>query len=428
MNNETRNITTVNSIGLAVCLSLVGDLSLFAVLPTHYADAGLTLLNLGLILSIHRLIRIPGNPLAGYIIDRWGRRKPFLLGMVFAFLSTAGYGLVHGLLPLVMARILWGIAWMFINIGALSMVIDLSQPATRGAYTGRMTAWYMVGLAVGPILGGFLVDLLTYKTAMLVCSVFPFTGLLIALRLIPDTRRAVDELPEPESVLVNGSFVSKLRALPLQVWVVFILFMVVQFSGEGIILSTLSLKLQQTIAANNGYSLGLWGLPQLAGCCWVFAPLPQRSQLLFWAASQIPALADGGGQWGNSPGIDWFRIVVYQRVTGNTALRGGPYCLRWRGGLSGHRCLAGGSGHSRPARLCDGFLFHCGRYRQHTRTVHRLRPACIQWIKQCLSAVRHPLCCFPACFVVTPFLQPWKSRHPFSLVSHPENTDVLAFS
>ena len=87
MNNDARNLTTVNKIGFAVCLSLVGDLSLFAVLPTHYADAGLTLLNLGLILSIHRLIRIPGNPLAGYVIDRWGRRKPFLLGMVFAFIS-----------------------------------------------------------------------------------------------------------------------------------------------------------------------------------------------------------------------------------------------------------------------------------------------------------------------------------------------------
>ncbi len=154
---------------------------------------------------------------------------------------------------------------MFINIGALSMVIDLSRPATRGAYTGRMTAWYMVGLAAGPILGGFLVDLLGFKIAMLVCSVFPLLGLFIALRWIPDTRRTVDELPEPDSVPVNGSIVAKLRALPLQVWVVFILFLVVQFSGEGIILSTLSLKLQQTIAANDGYSLGLVGIATAGG-------------------------------------------------------------------------------------------------------------------------------------------------------------------
>lgn len=265
MNNDTRNLATVNKIGLAVCLSLVGDLSLFAVLPTRYADAGITLLNLGLILSIHRLIRIPGNPFAGYIVDRWGRRKPFLLGMVFAFLSTAGYGLVHGLLPFALVRILWGIAWMFINVGALSMVIDLSQPTTRGACTGRMTAWYMVGLAIGPILGGFLVDLLGYKTAMLVCSVFPLTGLLISLRYIPDTRRTFDELPDTESISDNGSFFSKLCALPLQVWVVFILFLVVQFSGEGIILSTLSLKLQQTIAANRSYSLGLIGMATAGG-------------------------------------------------------------------------------------------------------------------------------------------------------------------
>ena len=51
-------------LGLAVCLSCFGDLTLFASLVTRLDVVGITLAQVGIILSIHRLIRIPGNPLA----------------------------------------------------------------------------------------------------------------------------------------------------------------------------------------------------------------------------------------------------------------------------------------------------------------------------------------------------------------------------
>ncbi len=263
MNDD--NLKMVNRIGLVVCLSLVGDLSLFAVLPTHYMDVGITLLNLGLVLSIHRLIRIPGNPLAGFLVDRWGRRKPFLLGTIFAFISTASYGLVRGLMPLLAARVLWGVAWMFINISAFSMVIDLSQPHTRGTYTGRITAWYMIGLAAGPILGGFLVDLLGFQTAMLLGSLFSVAGFFVALFSIPETHWAGGEDFAPQTPAPRSSLRHKLRALGAEVWMIFFLFLVVQFSGEGIILSTLSLKLQQTLAGRGGYLPGVIGIATAGG-------------------------------------------------------------------------------------------------------------------------------------------------------------------
>jgi MFS family permease len=82
--------------GLAVCLSLFGDLSLFASLVTRADVLGLSLGAVGIMLSVHRLIRIPGNPLGGALLDRWGRRRLFILGMALATISTAAYGLVRG--------------------------------------------------------------------------------------------------------------------------------------------------------------------------------------------------------------------------------------------------------------------------------------------------------------------------------------------
>jgi hypothetical protein len=56
-------------LGLSVCLSLFGDLTLYAVLATQPDVVGLSLGTVGVILGVNRLIRIPGNPLAGVLLD-----------------------------------------------------------------------------------------------------------------------------------------------------------------------------------------------------------------------------------------------------------------------------------------------------------------------------------------------------------------------
>jgi len=69
-------------LGFAVALSLLGDLSLFATLTTQLDVLNLSLAQAGILLSVHRLVRIPGNPLAGALMDHLGRRPLFVLGMV----------------------------------------------------------------------------------------------------------------------------------------------------------------------------------------------------------------------------------------------------------------------------------------------------------------------------------------------------------
>ncbi|TEU17773.1 MAG: hypothetical protein E3J21_07535 [Anaerolineales bacterium] len=56
-------------LGLAVCLSLFGALTLYAMLVTQLDVVGLSLGTVGVMLGVNRLIRIPGNPLAGVLLD-----------------------------------------------------------------------------------------------------------------------------------------------------------------------------------------------------------------------------------------------------------------------------------------------------------------------------------------------------------------------
>ena len=166
---------------------MLGDLSLFATLTTQLDVLSLSLAQAGILLSVHRLVRIPGNPLAGALMDHLGRRPLFVLGMVLAVASTASYGLVHGFWPLLLGRVGWGMAWTLINVGGLNMVLDLSTPATRGRLAGMYNAWVWVGYALAPLLGGFLVDSVTFRPAMLILSGVTVLGLGAALLALPET-------------------------------------------------------------------------------------------------------------------------------------------------------------------------------------------------------------------------------------------------
>ncbi len=233
-------------LGLAVCLSLFGDLTLYAVLPSQREVVGLSLASVGVMLGINRLIRLPGNPLIGARLDRVGRRRLFLLGMALGTCSTLGYGLVTGFLPFLLTRLLWGIAWTLINVGGMTMVQDISTRANRGRLIGIYHAWMLVGFAAGPLLGGFLVDTVGFRTTMQLYAVTTGAGLLIAVWALPETQPERPDAPTEEHRAWAPGAVRRIRETLRRnprLLSVLLLTLIFQFVGEGIALSTLNLLL-----------------------------------------------------------------------------------------------------------------------------------------------------------------------------------------
>ncbi len=237
--------------GLAVCLSLFGDLTLYAVLVTELDTVGLTLGAAGLMLGVNRLIRIPGNPLAGILLDRGDRRPFFILGMLLGVLSTAGYALLRGFWPFLAARLAWGAGWTLINVCAMAMVVDVSTRADRGRWMGIYNTWVLVGLALGPMVGGLLVDATGFRSGMLACAAITTAGLLVALVALPETvPHSAGETSSPAnwSLRLESPGVKRARALLRAnqgLLTASALYLIIQFTGEGVVLSTISLLLQQ---------------------------------------------------------------------------------------------------------------------------------------------------------------------------------------
>jgi MFS family permease len=263
-------------LGIAVSLSLPGDQTLYAVLPTQAGTVGISLGLVGVLLGINRVVRIPGNPIAGLLYDRWGRRRLFLLGLLLGILSTASYAVARSASHWLAGRLLWGIAWSLINVGGFTMALDTSDDHDRGRVIGLYQLSYLLGLSFSPVLGGLLTDVLGFRPALLVCTVITGAGLLLAFFTLPETRppEAGDAaLPAARAHLksLGASIIARVRSdrslFPGEnlLWLAWrrpglpdlrernrgrqlainYIYLMTFFAGNGVVMSTISLYLKQ---------------------------------------------------------------------------------------------------------------------------------------------------------------------------------------
>jgi MFS family permease len=246
----------ITPIGLAVSLSLFGDLSLYSVLVTQLSATHLTLAQVGILLSIHRLIRIALNPLVGVLQNRVGRRPLFLVGLMLAVASTAAYGLISGFYPFLISRIGWGFAWALINVSGMTMILDTATSENRAQRTGTYTTWLWIGYMVGPLVGSIFSDWIGFRLAMLICAGLSAVGMLIGVLKTKET------LPVPSIEKTFPSFRSTLgmyfsRHENSRLYLpAFILYGLVQFCGDGVTMATLTLLLTERL----GQALTIGGL------------------------------------------------------------------------------------------------------------------------------------------------------------------------
>lgn len=276
------------ALGTGISLSLPGDQTLYAVLPTRANAVGLSLGMVGVLLGVNRVVRIPGNPLAGLLYDRFGRRRLFLLGLLLGVLSTASYAVARSFPEWLVGRLLWGIAWSLLNVGGLTMVLDVTDDHDRGRVTGLYQLAYLLGLAFSPVLGGLLTDVLDFRPALLVCAAITGAGFVATYLILPETRpnpsAASLHLPRWETCV--SALKQTFRRLPFwkeaspsapsdrqgepqrQIgghWAINYVYLMTFFAGNGVVMSTISLYLKQNFGEEILVGGTLVGVASLGG-------------------------------------------------------------------------------------------------------------------------------------------------------------------
>jgi EmrB/QacA subfamily drug resistance transporter len=137
----------------------------------------------GYLLTLASLILLGGS-----LGDRIGRRRIFVIGTAW----FTGASLLCALAPssgaLIAARLLQGIGGALLTPGSLAMIEGSFRQADRARAIGAWSGLTGVGAALGPLLGGYLVDAISWRAVFLINLPLGLFVVLTAPRHVPETR------------------------------------------------------------------------------------------------------------------------------------------------------------------------------------------------------------------------------------------------
>lgn len=205
------------SVVLAICcismIVVVMDISIVNVaLPAMGRDLRASESGLQWTVDAYSLVLAGFLVLSGSTADRVGRRRVFQAGLAAFGLGSLLCGLAPGIGWLIAARVLQAVGGTMLNPATLAIVANtFTGPAERARAIGVFGSMSGLALALGPILGGGLVDAFGWRSVFWINIPVVAVAIVCAALFVPESRaaraRRFDPVGQALMVLVLGSVV-----------------------------------------------------------------------------------------------------------------------------------------------------------------------------------------------------------------------------
>jgi EmrB/QacA subfamily drug resistance transporter len=160
-------------------------------LPTIVGDLG-GLDSLSWVITAYLLAMTVATPLFGKLGDLYGRKALFQIGIGLFVVGSLLAGLSVTMLQLIVCRAIQGFGAGGLFIVAQAIIADVVSPRERGRYQGFFGAVFGAASVLGPLVGGFLTDNLSWRWIFLVNIPIGMVAMVITTAVLPPSRRRTD--------------------------------------------------------------------------------------------------------------------------------------------------------------------------------------------------------------------------------------------
>jgi EmrB/QacA subfamily drug resistance transporter len=182
---------------LGMFLAALDQTIVSTALPTIVGELG-GLDHLSWVVTSYLLASTASTPLYGKLGDMYGRKPTFLAAILIFLAGSMLSGLSQSMGQLIAFRAIQGLGAGGLMVGAQAIIGDVVPPRDRGRYMGLIGSVFAVASVAGPLLGGFLVEAISWRWVFYVNIPLGLVAVLIVIfRLhlhVPTHRHRIDWL------------------------------------------------------------------------------------------------------------------------------------------------------------------------------------------------------------------------------------------
>src|SRR3984893_9437529 len=172
---------------LGSSLAFIDSTVVNVALPALQSDLNASVRDVQWVIEAYSLLLAALLLVGGSMGDRYGRRRIFVIGVAIFAAASAWCGFASGIGQLIAARAVQGIGAALLVPGSLAIISSSFSEEERGKAIGTWSAFSAITAAIGPVLGGWLVETISWRAVFFINIPLALLVVLISLRHVPES-------------------------------------------------------------------------------------------------------------------------------------------------------------------------------------------------------------------------------------------------
>ncbi len=189
--NRNFIILSIASLLTFIAFYLMMPIIAMYVVDTFDADASTA----GIVAAAYIITALITRPFSGYLVDQFDRRKFYLLVLAMFATLFIGYVISNSITQLIITRIFLGAGFSLVTTAANTLTIDVIPSSRRAEGIGYYGAIIVFAMAIGPMLGLYMIDVFSYKNLFIFATICAWAGVITALFVKTKPRKPVAHEP-----------------------------------------------------------------------------------------------------------------------------------------------------------------------------------------------------------------------------------------